>query len=89
MPDHYSPPGKDQLKPTDIKTREKRDMVIVGEGPSNSSSGQTSVADKGTNSHLVGRLGRLNSLILFPESIDGDWEKEFDLDDVEDEVSAG
>jgi hypothetical protein len=48
MPDHYSPPGKDQLKPTDIKTREKRDMVIVGEGPSNSSSGQTSVADKGT-----------------------------------------
>jgi len=28
-------------------------------------------------------------MILFAESIDGDWEKEFDLDDVEDEVSAG
>lgn len=54
MPDHYSPPGKDQLKPSDIKTREKRDMVIVGEGPSNSSSGQTSVADKGTNFQLIG-----------------------------------
>ncbi|XP_059471165.1 BSD domain-containing protein 1-like isoform X2 [Neocloeon triangulifer] len=74
-PDHYSPPGRDHLKPADIKTRDKRDMVIVGEGPSNSSSGQTSVADK--------------ELLNHDESIDGDWEKEFDLEDVEDEVSAG
>jgi len=47
QPDHYSPPGKEQLKTPEIKTRDKRDMVIVGDGPSNSSSGHTSVADKG------------------------------------------
>jgi hypothetical protein len=63
MPDHYSPPGKDQLKPNDIKTREKRDMVIVGEGPSNSSSGQTSVADKGTTFPRIRRPRRLTNFV--------------------------
>ncbi|KAF4518807.1 hypothetical protein B566_EDAN008135 [Ephemera danica] len=73
LTNHYSPPppGSGDLLRPELRIRDKRDMVIVGEGASTSSSGQTSVADK--------------------ESNDGDWEKEFDLEDEEgeEEVAAG